>query len=414
MRKPLCWFAGVVLLAIFAGCDREDGGKVSAINTERPTRSAALVEAETPQRRDVSEYRSETAHVLAENQVEVLAKGTGHCLAVMVEEGDRVSEGDILAELDKDEMQAQVTQSRVNVAQQKSTYDRAEWGLREGITPKADRDNAKYTYEQAVATLEMQQVQLSFLTIRAPISGIVTKRQLQEGMLVTSGMPVFNIVDPTSYILPIQVVERDLPRLRIGQEAHVTIDSAGDRTFVAHVRRINPSVDSQNGSVKVILEFDPADHQYLRESAFARFSLVMDTHKNALVVPKDAIVEENARRFVMVARKAPPEEAETPEGDGGEAVAEQPQDADTPGNDRLVARRVEVETGLEDSDYTEIISGIEEDAMVITLGQQTVSDGDLIEVGNMEETLESRDGLTADDLLEKARAEHQKDGKPGK
>ena len=72
-------------------------------------------------------------------------------------------------------------------------------------------------------------------------------------------------------MLPINVNERNLPRLRVGQKAYVTVDSAGDREFVAKVRRINPGVDLQSSAVKVILEFAREDHRYLREQAFARY-----------------------------------------------------------------------------------------------------------------------------------------------
>lgn len=402
MKNPLYWCLGFGVLLATTGCDRDGRGTVNAINTERPVQSASLVEAEHPKRRDVSAYLEETGHVTAENQVEVLAKGTGHCVSVLVEEGDTVEKGQVLAELDKDEMEAQVRQSRVNASQQEAAYERADRGYEQGIISKAERDNALYSYEQAKATLEMQEVQLSFLTIRAPIDGVVTKRLLQEGMLVSSGMPLFNIVDPSSYILPIQVTERSLPRLRVGQQARVRIDSSGARDFLATVRRINPGVDPQSGTVKVILDFAPGDYPYLRESAFARYSLVMDTHEDALVVPKDAIIEENAQRYVMVVEPAGapgPDSAEAgPAGgaNGAEAAA-------AGGETRWIASRVEVETGLEDSDYTEILAGIDDESLVITLGQQTVDSGDLVRVGNMEAVLEARDALSADELLERAR-----------
>ena len=399
-RKLMSGAAGVALMLGAAGCDGLGRAKVDAIQNEPPVRSASLVEATRPERRDISAYLEETGHITAENQVEVLAKGTGHCLAVHVEEGDRVEQGAVLAELDKAEMEAQVRQSEANLSHQKMTLDRAEELFRSGLGSEADRDNSRSSYEQARATLEMQRVQLSFLTIRAPISGIVTKRQIQQGILVSSGMPAFNIVDPTSYILPIQVTERSLPRLRVGQEARVTIDSSGARAFRAQVRRINPGIDPQTGTVKVILDFDPSDYDYLRESAFARYQLVMETHENALAVPKDAVIEENARRFVMVvveatdAVPAPEVEAET----ASRRVAQT----------GWVAARREVDTGLEDSAYTEILSGIDDDSLVITLGQQTVSEGDPVKVGNLEETLQSLDSLGADELLEKAREERKR------
>ncbi|MCF6285665.1 MAG: efflux RND transporter periplasmic adaptor subunit [Candidatus Hydrogenedentes bacterium] len=387
----------LTLLFVAVGCSGDRDDKVDAKIDDTPIKSVALVEAELPVHRDISEYLSETSRIAAENQVEVLAKGTGHCLSIKVEEGDTVRKGQVLAELDRAEMEAQVRQSRVNVAQQKIAYERAERGVKQGIVSDEVRDNARFSYEQAKASLEVQEVQLSFLTIRAPIGGIVTKRTLQEGMLVSSGTAAFTIVDPTSYVLPININERHLPRLRVGQLAYVTIDSAGDQEFVTKVRRINPSVDLQSSAIKVILDFDKKDRKYLREAAFARYRLVMDTREDALAVPKDAIIEENTRRYVMLVKEGTPAtDDSTVDGD----------DQSTPESEsvrRYVATRMEVEVGLEDSDYTEILSGIKADDLVITLGQQTVNDGDDVEVTTIENALDAKAALNADEALEEAK-----------
>jgi hypothetical protein len=117
------------------------------------------------------------------------------------------------------------------------------------------------------------------------------------------------------------------------------------------------------------------------------------------VVPKDAIVEENARRYVMVAQRAT--EANTAPAEAPDEVGTAPVSRDT----GWVAARVEVDTGLEDSNYTEVVSGIDDQTMVITLGQQTVNEGDLLEVGNLEETLKTRGALSADDALDQVKKE---------
>lgn len=399
------------LLVVATGCNKDSDGKVDAKIAEAPVRAVALVEAEQPTRRDISEYLSETGRITAEDQVEVVAKGTGHCLSLNVEEGDRVKKGQVLAELDRAEMEAQVRQSRVNVAQQKIAYERAEGGLREGIVSPAERDNAKFSYEQAKASLDVQEVQLTHLTIRAPIDGVITQRSLQQGMLVSSGTPAFTIVDPASYVLPINVNERYLPRLRVGQEAYVTIDSAGDREFKATVRRINPGVDLQSSAIKVILDFDAKDHKYLREAAFARYRLVMDTRKDTLAVPKDAIIEDNTRRYVMVVKPAPAETVSDTTGE--DSTAPTASDTAEDGGDRWVATRVEVEVGLSDSDYTEIVSGIAPDDQVITLGQQTVNDGDAVEISTIEEALAEKASLDADTALETAKKRSETESENG-
>ncbi len=388
-RLALAVLAAVGLVG--AGCSKPVEGKApdapaAAAQTER---ILVPVEVQKPFRKDVSSYFETTTRVQAERRVEVLAKGAGICDRVFFEEGDRVTADAILAELDKTELDAQVRQARVTLRQQKTTFEIAEKSLAEGIGAPVERDNARFAYEQAQAALEMNEARLAHQTVRAPIGGIITRRSLQEGMLVSPGMPAFTIVDPDSYALPINVPEKELAKLAVGQEALIRVDSLEGEELKASIRRINPSMDPLSGTVKVVLEFGEADRARLRDSAFARVRLVMQTIKDALVVPKDAIVEENARSFLMIAEPA-----------AAEAGAE-------PAH---VARRVEVEKGLEDSEVVQILSGVSDDSLVVVMGQHTLKPDAQVAITSAAQELEARKDLSAEDALEAARkrAEEEK------
>lgn len=369
------------LVAGLTGCGSQAQGKApDPTSTTPPDEVLIPIQADYPMRTDISAYFETTSRIHAERRVDVISKGTGLCKRVFVEEGDRVKAGDVIAELDKEELDAQLRQTMVSVEQHKTAFEIAEQSLAEGIGSRAERDNTRFAYEQAKAMLNLQQVQLRHQTITAPISGVVTMRHIQEGMLVTTGMPAFSIVDTSSFVLPISPPEKELTRLRIGQEAKVTIDAKEGREFIAHVRRINPSVDPMSGTVKVVLDFDPEDREQLREAAFARVRLVMETHENALVVPKDAILEENTRKYLMVVREQVPE---TP----GEKALAAPM---------LVAERVEVETGLEDSNFVQILAGIDDNTRFVTLGQHTLKPGSAVMVTNARDEI-LRDEMTLPD-----------------
>jgi membrane fusion protein (multidrug efflux system) len=383
-----------LILALAAGCGALVEGKAND-PAERvdPLKAKVAQEVQIPvqtakaNRRDVSAYFETTSRVTAENRVEVISKGTGQCLNVTVEVGDIVTAGQVLAELDSMELEAQIRQTRVNLAQQKSHMDLARRSFEEGLGPEVEFTNAKYAYEANQAVLELQEVQMSHQTIRAPIGGVLTQRTLQTGMLVSTGMPTFSIVDPNSYVLPISIPEKELGRLRLEQTANITIDSRQGETFEATIQRINPAVDPQSGTVGVLLRFNEDARQYLRESAFARVRLVMETHANALVVPKDTLIEENARKFLMIVEEQAPSDA-------GAAP-------------RLIARRVEIQTGLEDSDYVEIVSGIDENTNIVTLGQHTLKPDSPVVITTAETEILSRAGISAKDALEAAQDKRQ-------
>ncbi|MCL4693567.1 MAG: efflux RND transporter periplasmic adaptor subunit, partial [Candidatus Hydrogenedentes bacterium] len=208
----------------------------------------------------------------------------------------------------------------------------------------------------------------------------------------------FDIVDTNSYILTINPPEQLLPRVEKGQKALVSIDAVKGDAFEATVRRINPAVDPATGTVKVTLDFRKDIMSQLREAAFARVRLVMDTRENALLVPKDAVIEENARKYLFVVG---PEEQASPEGS---------ESADTAAN-TMIATRVEVKTGLEDNAKVEIIEGIDENSPIVTVGQQTLKSGSEVKLTTTQEELLAKAGLSAEEALAAAEAERARGAK---
>lgn len=395
-RTGLMAFTCCCAVLLLGACGQQVEGKAErpedGTNGEATEKEAAIaipVEAALPGRSDISAYFETTARIEAETRVEVIPKGAGHCLEVRSDVGKEVKAGETLATLDTDELEAQIRQTRVNVSQQKTSLELAERLLAEGIGAPVERDNARFAFEQAQATLESQELQLRNQTLVSPIDGLVTERGIQPGMLVGSGMRAFTIVDPSSYVLPINLPERELTRLNAGQEAYVSIDSRPGEAYLARIRRINPSVDPVSGTIRVLLDFDDDARPYLREGAFARVKLVMETHVDALVVPKDAILEDNTRTYLMAVREETKEEGE---------VAP---DSAVPAAFRV--EKLEVTTGLEDSNSIEIVSGISEDELVVTLGQHTLKQGSLVKVTNARDEILSRANMTAEEALAAAK-----------
>lgn len=431
MRIQLMLIGLACMALLVCGCGvKGDSPSAPAAAAARQVRAEEVVipvEVSRPERGRISEYFETTTRVQAERHVNVMSQGMGQCTLVAVEEGDSVTKGQVLAELDKDEALTAFRQAQVSVTQQKTSYERAKGAVREGLISPEQYDAARFAYENAVANLQMQEVQLTNLTIRAPIDGVVTQRVIQQGMLVSTGAQAFTIVDPTSYQLVINPPERELPRLREGQPARFSIDAIQGKEFDARINRINPGVDATSGTVKVTLSLDRDTQKHLRESAFARVRLIMETRENALLVPKDAVIEENARHFLFVVEIDDSDEGDgdsEADGDGdadpdGDSDADSDTDSDAdpdPDSDRdgdgdgdgdsgprVIARRVEVERGLEDSNRVEILSGIDDDAKVITVGQQTLKPGTRVRVTSAAEELARRLEIPAEEALQSAR-----------
>ena len=423
----------VLALAAMLGCGMApgkggEGNSKKADEAKKPKKDEIVIPVEVshPTRGDISEYFATNSWVQAERQVEVTSEGVGKCVSVFVEEGDSVEKGQVLAELDKEEALASLRQAKVNLAQQEAAHTRAKGGHEQGLVSDQDLDAARFSFENAQANLKVQEVQLNNLTIKAPIDGVVTTKSIQTGMLVSSGTPAFSVVDPSSYQLVIHPPEKELPRLRVGQVAKFTVDALGHEEFEARISRINPSVDLQSGTIKVTLSLAEETQARLRESAFTRVRLVMETHEAALLVPKDAIVEENARTYVftVVEEEVEPEAEVEDEKESAEAQStdsEEPADKDDAEPEEAeseeegprvqhVAKRVEVETGLEDSSFTEVVSGIEEDTLIVTLGQQTLKPDAKVRPTTSEQEFAAKASLGVDEALNLAKEEREKKG----
>ena len=307
--------------------------------------------------------------------------------------GENINKGDVLAELDTSELNTQLSAARTQLSKAKVDLERSRKAFDEGIGPKMEYDNAKFAVEQQQSSVEQLEVQLGNMTVRAPLSGIVTKKLAQTGALISSGTALYEIIDPATYVLNINAPEKGyLSRIKVGQKASVQLDSL-DGPVNAKVRRINPAVDQASGTVKVTLDFEKAALPKLRNYAFARVNLILATHENALMVPKNAIVEENTRKYVYIVER-PASDAETPAPSASDSGSV------------FVASRKEIQTGLEDSTNIEVLEGIADDNLVVTVGQQTLKSGAEVKLTSVQEELLAKSGLSADEALKAAKEEH--------
>ncbi|NUM53298.1 MAG: efflux RND transporter periplasmic adaptor subunit [Candidatus Hydrogenedentes bacterium] len=356
------------------------------------------VEAQLPTRGSLSEFFETTTRVEADRSVQVTSEGVGKCLRILVDEGDSVSKGDVLAELDTSELNTQLASARTQLAKAKADYNRARESVKEGLVAPLEFENAKYALEQQQASVDQLNVQLGNMTVRAPLSGIVTQKMAQVGQIISSGSPCFEIIDPQSYVLNINVPEKGyLSRIEVGQAAAVKLDSL-DEEVTAKVRRINPAVDPTSGTVKVTLGVEKSALSKLRNHAFARVNVVLATHENALLVPKNAVVEENTRKYIYVVELPAVEDAET--------AADEATKAD---ETILIASRREVMTGLEDSTNVEILEGIADSDRVVTVGQQTLKSGAEVKLTSVQGELLANARLSAEEALQAAKDEHAED-----
>ncbi|MBN2561833.1 MAG: efflux RND transporter periplasmic adaptor subunit [Phycisphaerae bacterium] len=177
------------------------------------------------------------------------------------------------------------------------------------------------------------------LTIHSPARGIVTEKMALEGIYVKPGMRLFTIADLSRVWVYVDIYEYQLPWVRVGQEARMTLPYVPDREFVGHVVYVYPYLEKQTRVVKVRLEFENPTLE-LKPEMYANVMLYADLDRNALLIPREAYIDSGTRKVAFVTR-----------GDG----KYQPRD---------------IEVGVEAEDgMVEVRYGLDEGDQVVTSGQ---------------------------------------------
>lgn len=304
--------------------------------------NAIPVEAVTVARRSISQFLETNGTLEAENEVDIVSRISGPVVELLTEEGQAVREGQVLARIDDQEIRAQLAIAQVNLEDARLALERARVSLANELISQELFDQARSRFESMNAQLESSRIQLSYTEIRAPFDGLIVERDVKFAQHLAPNSRLFRISDFDPLLCPIQVPEKDLPRLRRGQPSYLSVEAFPDERFQASVLRISPVVDAATGTVKVTLEVD--GQSKLRPGMFASVFLETDRRQRTLVIPKMALVLESIGDTVYVMK------------DG-------------------TANRREVRLGYSEADQVEVLEGLKEGEQVIVIGQDSVSDG---------------------------------------
>jgi RND family efflux transporter MFP subunit len=305
------------------------------------------VEVSPVVRRSISSFIETNGTLEAENEVDIVARVTAPIVALKVEEGMEVLPGQVLARLDESELRSQADISRVNLHEAELAFERAKTLRDSQLVSPEEFEQSQSRVETARAQYESDRIQLSYAEIKAPFGGLIVSRYIGLAEQVSPGDPLFRISDFTPLLCPIQVPERDLPKLRLGQRAFLTFEAWPEKRFSAEVLRIRPIVDGTTGTVRVTLDVNAEGR--LRPGMFARVFVETETRQNTLVIPKAALSLESIGDTVYVAA------------------------------DSSASRR-NVELGFREGDHVEVLEGVAEGEQIIVVGQDGLSDGTPINV----------------------------------
>ncbi len=253
-------------------------------------------------RKPIEAFLLSTCTLEARVAVDVIARISEEVVAIQVEEGDRVKQGQLLARLNDREMALKARQEKAQLEQAKSVYGRLKRMFSNNIVSQEDLESAQVAYETAQVGYESATLTLSYTEVTSPIDGVVVERNVDVGQNVKANEALFRVANYDPILGRIHVPERDLSKVRVGLPVRVKVESVPEKEFLGKVSMISPVVDSDSGTVKVTFEIADPDKYCLCPGMFASTYLITETHDNALVLPKKSLVIESDLNEVFVVK----------------------------------------------------------------------------------------------------------------
>lgn len=326
------------------------------------TRPAPLVVVAKVATRDVAVEVHAPVELRPLAQAEVGSKTLGLLDAVLVDRGDRVKRGQLLALVRPSNLPDQLVSARGTLSQTQASaslarknFERAAQLAPSGVVSQQELQQS----QAALATAEAQEAaakaqvgafatRLGETRIESPLDGVVTVRRLDPGALVgpTASGTIITVARVDVLRVFVTVNERDVHLVKLGQEAHVEVDALAGKSIKGTVARLAPTLDPATRTLDAEVQIDNAGGE-LKPGMFGRASIVVANHPGAPVAPATAVQVSSGKRWAFVLK--------------GDKV-----------------ERREVTVGVDEGDWLEITKGVVAGEEIVTTGIDSISDGSVV------------------------------------
>lgn len=308
------------------------------------------VEIAQPYRQDIRASYEATATLTSDADAPIAARVAGELVELLVEEGDTVKAGQVLARLDGKRLRLEMLAAEANLARASKEFKRNIDLHERGLISTSIFEGLKYDLAALQASYELSALNYDYSNIRATIDGVVSAREIKPGQNVNIGDIAFRITDTAELIAYLQIPQSQLPKFRAGHTASLQVASMPNSRFPASIVRISPTVDARNGTFRATAIIQNKDGN-IAPGMFGRFTIAYEMHPDALVVPAAALLDEDEQTTVYVV------------------------------NNGQVTKRV-VETGIREGDIIEILGGLGDNDNIVVVGHTGLREGSKVLASN--------------------------------
>ncbi len=338
----------LLVCVLLNGCGQSDASAKNAKSEQDEAEPKSAVQVQSVEQGELVRVLTGTATLEARRSATVVSETGGEVRSLLVEEGDRVQQGQVLALLD-------AQRARLSMAQQAATERRlahederhARLIARKMVSAEAV-ERTRFDHAAQSAQMDLARLEVSRTEIRAPFSGVITRRHIKPGQMLTTSTPAFDIADFSELEARLSIPEAALADVAVGQAADVSADAFPGRNFGARVNRIAAVVDGRSGTAPVTLDVAETGTP-LRPGQLVRVTITLERIQNAILLPRVAVLSDSKAPAVYVIENG-------------------------------IAHRRAVQLGAIQGDQVQVLAGLGVGSEVVVIGQGQLSDTDAVEI----------------------------------
>ncbi len=297
-------------------------------------------------------YFEATGNVLAVQSAYISPQANGQITKIYVEEGDHVSQGQIIAELNASVLKSSISEVETQLALAETTYKKQKELWDQKIGSEIQYLQAKTQKEALEKKLTTLNDQLTLTKVTAPFSGIVDNIQINEGEIAAPGKQICELINLNKIKVIADISESLLSKIHKGDEVKITFPDYNGKTIVSEVYRIGNIINATNRTFKVEIRFSNPNNEII-PNMIATILMKDFESDTALTVPSIVIKKDFEKDFLFIATKE---------------------------NGQWIAKKRNITSGISYKDNTLITKGLSEGEYVIVEGYNMITNGSIVKL----------------------------------
>lgn len=349
MTKSIGLFT-ITLFFAFVACSDDASKETSGIPAEKPS-NVFYVRTVPISQSSLDDVIHVTGVVQSDSEAKPSFKTGGVIARTYAEEGDLVRKGQLLAQLNMTEIEAQATQAKFAVEKAMRDQQRVANLYRDSIATLEQYQNAGTAVDVAKKSLQIAEFNVAYSQVYSPIEGKVIKKLMQEGEITGPGIPIYYImgVSQSDWKIVAGLTDKNWGRIKKGEKAKITLDAYPGWIIESEVKRLADVANPMSGTLDAELGI-PSKDKRIAAGMLAHIEIIPSINTEYIIIPVEALVSSNGRTGVVYVPK--------------DGVAEK--------------RKVRIQQFQ--GERVAIESGLEGATEVITAGSGFLEDGDRISI----------------------------------